>query len=303
MSQPDPRQIAAIAQGIRRRVLEHTLKNNGGYMSQACSAAELLAACYGGAVRLGPVSTPVIPPAFDRVPEPGGELVTGAEVHGRQSTDGDRFIISPAHYALVVYAALIETGRLAERALEDFNTDGSTVELIGAEHSPGFETTTGSLSQAISQAGGIALARRLKGETGNTWVFMSDGEFQEGQTWEAFQALAFHGLDTVRVIVDVNLAQCDGPMDQVMNIEPLADRLRAFGASVDTVDGHDIDALIEAMGRATGKPHVVLAYTDPVRGLPLMNERRPVLHYLRFTSEDERERYADAYAEMVGKDA
>ncbi len=304
VDRPDPRLIASVAQGIRERVLEHSIKNNGGYMSQACSAAELLATCYGGAVRLGPLDEASTPPPFERVPAPGTPLYTGAGVHGEKAPDLDRFIISPAHYALVVYAALIEVGRLAKDALDHFNADGSTVEMIGAEHSPGFETTTGSLSQAISQAGGIALARRLKGESGRTWVFMSDGEFQEGQTWEAFQALSFHGLDTVRVIVDVNLAQCDGPMDQVMVIEPLAERLRAFGASVDCVDGHNIPALIEAMDRPAdpGRPHVVLAYTDPVRGLPLLNERRPVLHYLRFTGEDEKERYAQAYAEMVGRD-
>lgn len=308
MSAPDLERIAGIAQGIRRRVLEHTLTNNGGYMSQACSAAELLACLYGGGVRLGAVEAPFVPGAFQGVPVAGEPLVTGAGVHGERAPDLDRLVISPAHYALVVYAALIETGRLEEDALAQFNADGSTVEMIGAEHSPGFETTTGSLSQAISQAGGIALARRLKGETGRTWVFMSDGEFQEGQTWEAFQALAFHGLDTVRVIVDVNLAQCDGPMDRVMTIEPLADRLRAFGASVDAVDGHHVPALLKAMSRETGKPHVVLAYTDPVRGLPLLNERRPVLHYLRFKDAAERETYAAAYTELAaagpaGKDA
>ena len=131
MSQPDPRHIAAIAHGIRRRVLEHTLQNNGGYMSQACSAAELLATCYGGAVNLGPVAAPVVPPPFDRVPAPGAELVTGAVVHGEPAADRDRFIVSPAHYALVVYAALIEARRLDEVAMDNFNQDGSTVELIG----------------------------------------------------------------------------------------------------------------------------------------------------------------------------
>lgn len=309
MTEPDLQQIAAIAHGIRRRVLEHTLANNGGYMSQACSAAELLACLYGGGIRLAAIDAPFEPGPFRAVPRAGEPLVTGAGVHGARGPELDRLVVSPAHYALVVYAALIETGRLAEDALMQFNADGSTVEMIGAEHSPGFETTTGSLSQAISQAGGIALARRLKGETGRTWVFMSDGEFQEGQTWEAFQALAFHGLDPVRVIVDVNLAQCDGPMEQVMTIEPLADRLRAFGASVDAVDGHDVPALLEAINRETGKPHVVLAYTDPVRGLPLLNDRRPVLHYLRFKDGAERDSYAAAYAELAaasgptGKDA
>ena len=124
---------------------------------------------------------------------------------------------------------------------------------------------------------------------------MSDGEFQEGQTWEAIQALAFYGLDSVRVVVDVNRAQCDGPMDSVMNIEPLATKIKAFGASADSVDGHNIAALTHALERPTGRPHFVLAYTDPVRGVPLMNERRPVLHYLRFTGHDERAKYEEFY--------
>jgi transketolase len=187
---------------------------------------------------------------------------------------------------------------LEASALDQFNQDGSTVEMIGAEHSPGFESTTGSLAQALSTAGGIALGRRLKGETGKVYVFMSDGEFQEGQTWEALQALAFHNLDNVRVIVDVNRGQCDGPMSEVMNIEPLSLRIRAFGCSVDSVQGHDISTLATALTRPTGKPHFVLAYTDPVRGVPVLNERAPNLHYLRFTGEEERQRYADAFAQM-----
>jgi transketolase len=208
-------------------------------------------------------------------------------------------IISPAHYALVVYAALIEAGRLDEAALDQFNKDGSTVEMIGAEHSPGFETTTGSLAQALSTAGGIAHGRRLKGDTGRTFVFMSDGEFQEGQTWEAVQALAYYRLETIRVVVDVNRAQCDGPMDSVMTIEPLSTKLKAFGASVDSVDGHDIRALTHALERPTGKPHFVLAYTDPTRGVPLMDQRRPALHYLRFTGPDERAEYERFYEDVL----
>lgn len=291
-----------IASGIRRRVLAHVLANNGGYLSQACSSAELLAALYGQVLRLSPTDGALHPMAFEAVPGPGAPRVSGGIFHGEPGPDLDRLIISPAHYALVVYAALIESGRLDEAALDQFNKDGSTVEMIGAEHSPGFETTTGSLAQALSTAGGIAMARRLKGETGRTFVFMSDGEFQEGQTWEAVQALAYYTLDTVRIVVDVNRAQCDGPMDSVMTIEPLATKLKAFGASVDSVDGHDIAALTHALERPTGKPHFVLAYTDPVRGIPLMNKRRPVLHYLRFTGTDERREYEQFYEAMLVND-
>jgi len=292
-----------IAQGIRRRVLAHVLANNGGYLSQACSSAELLATMYGNVLRLAPSEGPLHPAAFESVPGPSTTRVSGGMFHGEQAPNLDRFIVSPAHYALVVYAALIEAGRLDEAALDQFNKDGSTVEMIGAEHSPGFETTTGSLAQALSTAGGIALGRRLKGDSGRTFVFMSDGEFQEGQTWEAVQALAYYKLDSVRVIVDVNRAQCDGPMDTVMSIEPLATKLKAFGVSADSVDGHDIAALTHALQRPTGRPHFVLAYTDPVRGVPLMNERRPVLHYLRFTGPDERRKYEEFYEDLVSTDS
>jgi transketolase len=290
-----------MADRIRLRVFEHVLANNGGYLSQACSSAELLAVLYSGAARLAPLPTPLAPTDFVAVPGPGLPRVSGGDFHGAKSPELDRVIISPAHYALVVYSALIEAGRLDESALASFNVDGSTVEMIGAEHSPGFETTTGSLAQALSTAGGIALARRMKKETGRVFVFMSDGEFQEGQTWEAFQALAFHKLNTVRVIVDVNGGQCDGPMESVMTIEPLAERLEAFGASVDTVDAHDVPALHVALTRETERPHVVLAYSNPTKDIPILEERRPSLHYLRFTGSEERDRYRTAYESMLEK--
>ena len=299
-SQADLNNIARIATGIRRRVLAHTIAQNGGYMSQACSAAELLACLYGGVLSFAPLDEPIDPPTFIGVPGVGlHTYVTGAQFHGAKAAQYDRLISSPAHYALVIYAALIETGRLREDGLEHFNRDGSTVEMIGAEHSPGFETTTGSLSQALSQAGGIALARKIKKESGKTWVFMSDGEFQEGQTYEALQAAKFHGLDNLRVIVDVNRAQCDGPMDTVMRIEPLEARIKGFGWDVTVVDGHDTAAILTAASAPTSSPHMILCYTDPVRGLPLLAERAPVLHYLRFTGADERAKYERAYAEMV----
>ncbi len=269
-------------------------------MSQACSSAEILASLYTGALSFAAIDAPIDPPRFVGVPKSGEERYkTGAQFHGKKNKGLDRLIISPAHYALVVYAALIETGRLREDGLDHFNQDGSTVEMIGAEHSPGFETTTGSLAQALSQAGGIALARKIKGERGRTWVFMSDGEFQEGQTYEALAAASFHKLDNLRIIVDVNQSQCDGPMESVMSIEPLADRVKAFGWEVSVIDGHAIDEILAACEKVTTKPHAILAYTDGVRGLPLLAERAPMLHYLRFTGAEERAKYEKAYQEMV----
>jgi transketolase len=286
------------ANGIRRRVLEHTLKNNGGYLSQACSSAEILAALYTRIIKLGPSEAPLMPRPFAGVPGPANpSSFTGADYNGPKAPDLDRFVFSPVHYALVLYSALIEVGRLAPEALSQFNTDGSTMELIGAEHSPGHEVTAGSLGQAVSQAGGIALARKLKGESGRVWVFMSDGEFQEGQVWEAIAALSCHRIDGLGVYVDVNGQCCDGEIDTVMSTEPLFERLRAFGADVHQVDGHDVDALAAPAGLPrSGKPLVVLAKTNPCRGLDLLESRRPKLHYVRFKSDEERRAYEEALA-------
>ncbi len=224
-------EVRRTADGIRRRVMEHVVANDGGYLSQACSAAEILATLYLETMRLGASTAPAVPPPFRGVPGPDGTPSgTGGGYNGPAGPAYDRFFLSPAHYALVLYTALMETGRMAPEGLEQFNKDGSTVEMIGAEHSPGFEMMGGSLAETLSQAAGIALARKRRDEAGRVFVFLSDGEFQEGQTWEALQAMAFYKLDAMRVYVDVNGQQCDGPTADVMNVEPLDRQIEAFGA-------------------------------------------------------------------------
>jgi len=296
--------VKGVATGIRRRVLEHTIKNNGGYLSQACSSAEILATLYVKVMDLGKIKTPLVPKPFPGVPGPDNpDYFTGAAYNG-PGPDKDRFFLSPAQYALVLYAVLIETGRMAEEGLAQFNKDGSVVEMIGAEHSPGMETMTGSLGQGISQAAGIAMARKRKGEKGRVFIFMSDGEFQIGQTWEALQALSFHMLDNVVIYVDVNGFQCDGKMCNVMDVEPLHHRLESFGARVFRVNGHDIKKLADA-GAVTpdGRPVVVLCDTDAARGLEVLKSRAPKMHYVRFTSDDEKARYAAALEQLCGAKA
>ena len=290
-------EILRTANRIRRRVLAHTLEHGGGYMSQACSAAEILATIY-GALRLGDSVAPETPRAFAGPPgRDNPNAFTGAEYNGPRAPELDRLYFSPVHYALVLYSTLIEVGRMDIEGLELFNKDGSTVELIGAEHSPGHEVTAGSLGQCLSQAAGAAWVRRRNGESGRNAVFMSDGEFQEGQTWETFAALAYHRLDNLLIYVDVNGQQCDGSMDSVMHVDPLAQRLAAFGARVVEIDGHDPAALAGPAAQAPdGRPMVVLARTDPCRGLDLMRSRAPKLHYLRFTSDEERAPYAAVLA-------
>ncbi len=286
------------AEAVRRRVLAHTLENNGAYLSQACSSAEILATLYTKIMRLGPSEGPTEPRPFSGVPGPNNpEAFTGAAYNGPKAPDLDRFIFSPVHYALVLYSILIETGRIGREALDQFNRDGSTVELIGAEHSPGHEVTAGSLAQAISQAGGIALARRIRNEPGNVWVFMSDGELQEGQTWEAFAALSYHEIGNIGVYVDANGRQCDGKMKDTMKIEPLVERLQTFGADAREVDGHDVEALAAAAeSRHEDRPLVIICRTDPCHGIDLLR-RREKLHYIRFADAEERREYEELLAD------
>lgn len=285
--------VRSAARAVRQRVLAHTLAHDGGYLSQACSSAELLATLYWQVMRLPPVGLPVLPQPFAGVPGPHNpRYKTGAHFNGIVGPQHDRFFLSPAHYALVLYATLVECGRMDPAGLEQYNRDGSAVEMIGAEHSPGMETMAGSLGQCISQAAGVAWARRARGHSGRTFVMLSDGELQIGQTWEALQAMAFHRLDNLLVYVDCNGQQCDGPLASVMTTEPMADRLRAFGCEVAEVDGHDPRALAKASeARPNGRPVVVLCRTDPCRDVPALRRNAPKLHYLRLTGTHDRALY------------
>jgi transketolase len=281
--------IRKAAAGIRRRVLAHTLSHNGGYLSQACSSAEIFATLYCNVLKLAPLEKPIVPSPFRGTPGANLSAITGADFNGNGLPDCDNFILSPAQYALVLYAALIECGRMAESGMKNYNVDGGSVEMIGAEHSPGMEVTTGSLGQGISQAAGMAFARKVKGESGRVVMLMSDGECQSGQFWEAVQAAAYHQLGNMLIYVDVNGFQCDGEMTSVMNLEPFDKRLKAFGARVFRVNGHDIDQLVELGGKPSAKvPTFILCDTDPCRGMKVLQKRHPKFHYVRFLKPEDK---------------
>lgn len=294
-----------IALGIRRRVFEHCMHNNGGYLSQACSAAEQLAWLYNEQLNLGDPTLPLIPKPFAGVPSAKNKSYkTGAGYNGPAEPNYDRLFIAPAHYALVAYATLIEVGRLAPEALEMFNKDGSSVEMIGAEHSPGMEVHNGTLGIGLSTAAGLAFGRKRRGENGKVWVFMSDGEVQEGQTWEAVQACAHHKIDNLCAIMDVNKQQCDGAMDSVMKVGDIAEKLRNFGAAVVDIDAHDVDAMRKAAKtRHKNKPLIILAHSSPYHGMTFLKKRFPRLHYVRFQSENERAEMNKAIAKELKMEA
>lgn len=291
-----------VALGIRRRVFEHCMRNNGGYLSQACSAAEQLAFLYNEALNLGEPTLPAVPRPFGGVPSADNpDYVTGAGYNGPFEPRYDRLFIAPAHYALVAYATLIETGRMAPEGLEMFNKDGSSVEMIGAEHSPGMEVHNGTLGIGLSTGAGLAFGRKRRGEEGQVCVFMSDGEVQEGQTWEAVQAAAHHRIDNLWALMDVNDQQCDGAMSSVMEVRDIAEKFRAFGAVCVEIDAHDLDAMRQAKAEPhDGRPLIILARSSPTHGMSFLQRRFPRLHYVRFKTPEERDEMNKAIAEELG---
>lgn len=293
-----------VAMGIRRRVFRHSMNNNGGYLSQACSSAEQLAWLYNEQLNLGEPTLPMIPRDFAGVPSADNpDYKTGAGYNGPVGQEYDRLFIAPAHYALVAYATLIEVGRMAPEGLDMFNKDGSSVEMIGAEHSPGMEVHNGTLGIGLSTGAGLAFGRRLRGDTGKAWVFMSDGEVQEGQTWEAVQTSVHYGIDNLYAIMDVNKQQCDGAMDSVMSVRDIAAKLRSFGAIAVEIDAHDINAMRQAAKEPhEGRPLIILAHSSPTKGMSFLQRRFPHLHYVRFKSLEERSEMNIAIAEELGID-
>jgi transketolase len=230
-----------------------------GYIGQALGWADVLAVAYGHALSLRPDQ-----PEWD----------------GR-----DRFLLSHGHYAIAFYAALIEAGIIPETELETYGSDDSRLPMSGmATYTPGMEMSGGSLGQGLPIAVGMALGLRHKGNPAFVYNSMSDGELDEGSTWEAAMSAAHHGLANLICLVDINNQQADGPSGKVLGFEPLADKWAAFGWHVERVDGNDLPAVKAAFDAcrhlADAKPRVILADTLMGKGVPFL-ETREKNHFIR----------------------
>jgi transketolase len=268
------------------------VRRRGGYLVQTCSSAEVLATlCLALA---DPHCPEGIQPLSDRRHSPGS-------VHLNSGGSGDdRLILSPSHYALALYSALVEVGKLPESELDSYGVLGSKLELIGADYSPGFEVVGGSLGQGLSQAVGIAIGRRLRGDSGRTFTLLSDGEMQEGQTWEAVQAARHHSVSGLSVVIDANGQQVDGNVAAVMRIERLEQRFAAFGVNVVVIDGHDATQVANALSREVKDgPVVTIARTDPAQGMTSVHALAPHRrHGLWFTDDAELAPFVEALLSM-----
>jgi transketolase len=258
-SSPELARLARNAYRIRRYALRMGEVQGQGYIGQALGWADVLAVAYCHAMNLRP-------------DEP--------EWEGR-----DRFLLSHGHYAIAHYAALIEAGVIAESELESYGSDDSRLPMSGmASYTPGMEISGGSLGHGLVIGVGMALGLKQKRNPAFVYNSMSDGELDEGSTWEAALSAGHFGLDNLICLVDINNQQADGPSTKVLGFEPLADKWAAFGWHVQRVKGNDLPAVVEAFDAARAlkeaKPRVILFDTLMGKGVPFL-EQREKNHFIR----------------------
>ena len=259
---------AEAARRVRRQILEHSKRANVGHIGSCLSVADLLAVLCGGVIR-------------------------GL---GTDDPDRDRFILSKGHAALALYAALREAEVLGDDDLEAFCGDGSPLGVHPEHIVRGIDFSTGSLGMGLSIGAGAALAARLAGSTRRVYVLMSDAECNEGAVWEAAMFAAHHRLSNLVALVDLNGQQALGYTEAVLDLSPLIDRWRAFGWHAVAIDGHDLEAIADALGRPNfehDKPQVILANTTFGKGVSFM-ESQIKWHYLPMSDVD----FAKAIADL-----
>lgn len=251
--------LAQRAFNIRRHALRMGQVQGQGYVGQALGAADLLAVSYFHALRYQPQDP---------------------EWEGR-----DRFYLSIGHYAIALYAALIEAEIIPLDELETYGSDDSRLPMSGmAAYTPGMEITGGSLGHGLGIAVGACLGLKRKQSASFVYNLLSDGELNEGSTWEAAMSASHWKLDNLIAIIDVNNQQADGHSSEVLAFEPIVDRWQAFGWFTQRVDGNDIDALVSAFDAArahTGaQPRVIICDTKMGKGVDFL-ETREKTHFIR----------------------
>lgn len=241
--------LTALAADIRRTSLEMIARARSSHVGSVFSAAEILAVLYGAVMRVRPE-------------EP-------------EWPDRDRFILSKGHACAGLYSVLAARGFFPRQRLEGFYVDGGS--LAGhATHKgvPGVEVSTGSLGHGLALAVGLAVGAQRRRADWRVFALLSDGECDEGSTWEAALAAPQLGATNLTVLVDYNKIQSLGRVEDVMPLEPFADKWRAFGWAVQEVDGHDVVALRDALEPTAppDRPRCILAHTVKGKGVSFMED-------------------------------
>lgn len=235
---------------IRRAIVEMVHRANSGHVGGSLGATDLLVALYYHIMRHDPKN-----PKWE---------------------DRDRFILSKGHCTPVIYSVLADCGYFPKEDLATFRRPGSHLQGHPcAPKTPGLDASTGTLGLGLSTALGMALAARLKGQKHYYYVVCGDGEIQEGQIWEAAMFGNKYKLDHVIAFVDRNYQQTDGNSEDVMPLDPLPPKWEAFGWNTYSIDGHDFNAIIGAVGKAKqtpGRPTMIIARTTKGKGVSFMED-------------------------------
>jgi transketolase len=266
----DLQALTEHAMSVRRKVIAMASGRGQGYVGQGLGVADILVALYFYEMHYNP--------------------------HEPDDPDRDRFVLSTGHYSIALFAVLAEAGVLDEAELSTYGEDGSRLEMSSTDATPGVEITGGSLGQGLGVAAGIALGARLSGKAFRVFNLLSDGELQEGSTWEAAMFAGDRRLSSLTALIDVNRTQADG--DLVVEVEPVKSKFEAFGWWAEDVDGNDLAALAHVLDEARevgDKPKALVCHTRLGFGVPLiMNKERA--HFVRVEPED----WALASAQLEG---
>ncbi|WP_136616542.1 MULTISPECIES: transketolase [Mesorhizobium] len=257
-SPPGTADIGALerkAKRLRRHMLTMARGQGQGYIGQGLGIADTLAALYFHELRYDP--------------------------HNPAWPDRDRFLLSTGHYSIALWAALAEAGIIPVEELVTYGADNSRLEMSTLDTTPGVEMIGGSLGHGLGQGVGQALGLRVDHSDSRVFVELSDGEMQEGSTWEAAMSASHFRLDGLVALIDCNGIQADGPV--VLDMEPVADKWRAFGWETSEIDGNDMTAVVGAMAGArerNGKPKAIVLRTLPGKGVPRI-ESSEKSHFFR----------------------
>lgn len=242
-------EIENIARKIRGKIIDLTHKAKCAHLASALSCVDILTTIYWKFLNIDPKNP--------------------------KDPDRDRFILSKGHAAMALYSALALKGFFKESMLDSFGDDGT----IFAEHPdpiiPGVEAATGSLGHGLSVGLGMALAGKIMKKNYNVFAILSDGECNEGSTWEAAMFAPSHKLDKVVAFIDFNKWQATGRSQEILSLDPLAEKWKSFGWSTYEIDGHNVKEIVKVLENfpdGSGKPIAIIAHTVKGKGVSFMED-------------------------------